>query len=104
MPAFREHAQIASVNMIADEDSKLRHYRLIEDRLPGSPRSMAAMLAGSDVAGPNAFLIDYGIARNSISRLSYVDVLLGRVDPAAVAGRRSSSGFGEERVPGASQP
>src|SRR6185369_6252739 len=33
LPAFRNHAEFGSVNMIADEDSKLRHYRLIEDRL-----------------------------------------------------------------------
>lgn len=88
LPAFREHAEIASVNMIADQDSKLRNYRRIEDRLPGSPRSMVTMLAGSVSAGPNAFRIDYSIDPRSVPRLSYVDVLMGRFDPAAIAGKK----------------
>jgi signal transduction histidine kinase len=88
LPAFREHAQLGSVNMIADEDSKLRHYRLIEDRLPDDPKSMALALAGSDAAGPNAFMIDYGIEPRSIPRLSYIDVMLGRFDPALVRGKK----------------
>jgi signal transduction histidine kinase len=88
LPALRAQAQIASVNMIADADSKLRHYRLIENRLPDHPKSLAAVLAGSAAVGPNDFLIDYGIAPRSIPRLSYVDVLMGRFDPAAVAGKK----------------
>jgi signal transduction histidine kinase len=85
--AFREHAELGSVNMIADEDSKLRHYRLTEDRVPDSPKSMAAVLAGS-AAGPNAFMIDYSIDPRSIPRLSYIDVMLGRFDPALVRGKK----------------
>jgi signal transduction histidine kinase len=85
---FREHAEVGSVNIVADDDGEPRQYRLIEDRMTGNPRTMAAALAGTDTNRPNAFLIDYSIDPASITRLSYVDVLTGRFDPAAVAGKR----------------
>jgi signal transduction histidine kinase/CHASE2 domain-containing sensor protein len=88
LPAFREHAELGSVNMVADQDSKLRHYRLTENRLPNNPKSMALALAGADVAGRNAFAIDYSIDPRSIPRLSYIDVMLGRFDPALVRGKK----------------
>jgi signal transduction histidine kinase len=84
---FANAAEIGLVNMVADDDGKPREYRLTEDRLSGSPLTMAAMLAGADSALPNAFLIDYSIDPATIPRLSYVDVLIGRYDRAAIAGK-----------------
>ena len=86
LPIFREHAAIGLVNIVADDDGEPRQYRLIEDRMTGNPRTMAAVLAGSDAN--DAFLIDYSIDPASIPRLSYVDVLTGRFDPAAIAGKK----------------
>jgi signal transduction histidine kinase/CHASE2 domain-containing sensor protein len=88
LPIFRQHAEAGLVNIVADDDGEPRQYRLIEDRMTGSPVTMAAMLAGSPRAGANAFIIDYSIDPASIPRLSYVDVLTGRFDPAAIAGRK----------------
>jgi signal transduction histidine kinase len=88
LPAFREHAALGSVNMIADDDSKLRHYRLTDNRLPNNPKSMALALDGSEAAGRDAFMIDYSIDPRSIPRLSYIDVMLGRVDPALIRGKK----------------
>jgi signal transduction histidine kinase len=49
---------------------------------------MAGVLAGSDPARPDVFLIDYSIDPRSIPRLSYIDILTGRFDAAAVAGKK----------------
>jgi signal transduction histidine kinase len=88
LPIFREHAAAGLVNVVADDDGEPRHYRLIEDRMSGSPMTMAALLDGTGSAGSNAFLIDYSIDPTAIPRLSYVDVLTGRFDPAAIAGKK----------------
>jgi signal transduction histidine kinase len=87
LPAFRAAAALGLVNMFPDSDGGLRHYRLSEDRLDGSPASLAAVLAAPLPPQPNAFAIDYSIAPDGIRRLSYVDVLTGRFDSATVAGK-----------------
>jgi signal transduction histidine kinase/CHASE2 domain-containing sensor protein len=86
LPAFAG-ARSGLVNIFADPDSRLRRYRLNEDRVPGAPMTLAAALAMPVRSQPNAFAIDYTIAPASIPRLSYVDVLTGRFDPRLVAGR-----------------
>jgi signal transduction histidine kinase/CHASE2 domain-containing sensor protein len=88
LPAFREHAEVGLVNMVADHDGKPRQYRIIEDRLTGSPVTLAALLAEPKRPTDNAFMIDYSIDPASIPRLSYVDVLTGGFDPAVVAGKK----------------
>jgi len=93
LPIFRAHAQTGLVNIVADDDGEPRHYRLIEDRMTGAPRTMADVLAGDPVPGGaardnNVFQIDYSIDPASISRLSYIDVLTGRFDAASVAGKK----------------
>jgi signal transduction histidine kinase/CHASE2 domain-containing sensor protein len=93
LPILSAHATTGLVNVVADDDGKPRQYRLVEDRMTGSPMTMAAVLAGSDAArpdaiSPNAFSIDYSIDPTTIGRLSYVDVMTGRFDPAAVAGKK----------------
>jgi len=88
LPIFREHAQVGLVNIVADGDGKPRQYRLAEDRLPGTPPTLAALLAAPKKAATNVFMIDYGIAPQSIARLSYVDVLTGRADPTVLAGKK----------------
>lgn len=93
LAAFAEHARIGLVNVFADADGRPRRYRLVEDRLPDRPMTMAAVLAapkGAALVGSqaNEFAIDYGIDPQSIARLSYVDVLTGNFDPKLVAGRK----------------
>ncbi len=85
---FGNLAETGLVNMVADDDGKPREYRLTEDRMPGNPPTMAAVLGGAGSAVPNAFLIDYSIDPASIPRLSYVDVMTGRYDPAVIAGKK----------------
>ncbi|MBW8786107.1 MAG: CHASE2 domain-containing protein, partial [Novosphingobium sp.] len=88
LPAFREHAKVGLVNMVADHDGKPRQYRITEDRLTDSPITLAGLLAAPKRPVENAFMIDYSIDPASIPRLSYVDVLTGRFDAAAVAGKK----------------
>ena len=63
---FANSAETGLVNIVAGEDGEPREYRLVEDRMSGSPRTMAAVLAGAGSALPNAFLIDYSIDPASI--------------------------------------
>jgi signal transduction histidine kinase len=85
---FGARADLGLVNVFADSDGRLRQSRIVEDRLPGSPSTLSAVLAAPLQPQPNAFEIDYSIAPASIPRLSYVDVLTGNFDPGLVAGKR----------------
>jgi signal transduction histidine kinase/CHASE2 domain-containing sensor protein len=88
LPAFRDHAKVGLVNIVADGDGKPRRYRIIEDRLTDSPMTLAAVLAAPMKPAGNSFMIDYSIDPGTIPRLSYVDVLTGGFDPALVAGKK----------------
>ncbi len=87
LPEFARHARLASVNVAAEQDGSVRRMaptaEFGEVRLP----AMFAMLAGG-APQTGRFYIDYGIAADSIFRISYADILLGRFDPAQIAGRQ----------------
>ena len=48
---------------------------------------MAGLLAGREAWRQEPFLIDYGIRPETLPHLSFADVMSGRFDPAAVAGK-----------------
>jgi diguanylate cyclase (GGDEF)-like protein/PAS domain S-box-containing protein len=83
--AFRPHATLATINLKPDSDGLTRRY--------GEPYSVdgvptfAASLIGSEPGTLQSFYIDFGIDPETIPRISYVDVLSGRFDPARVANR-----------------
>ena len=85
LPRFARHAQVASSNMIPDADGLMRvgreRYPWRGEMLPG----FAAAIAGT--TGDGVFTIDYGIRLDSLTRLSFVDVARGDVDPALLRGR-----------------
>ncbi|HET8611724.1 MAG TPA: EAL domain-containing protein [Sphingomonas sp.] len=87
IPAFRANAQLAAVNIVADSDGLVRHYPF-GVFTAGIPRpSMAAMLAGSTGRADTSFPIDGSIDPASIPRISFVDLIDGRVPAGALRGK-----------------
>lgn len=84
LPEFRQHADLASVNVYTDTDGLLRTM-VISDR---EFTSMAAALAHGEQISAGVFHIDFGIQLSTIPRFSYVDVLRGNVGAAEIAGKQ----------------
>lgn len=85
--SFRPYAQLASVNIMADGDGLVRSYPF-GTTTGGVPRpSIGAMLAGATGRSDTTFPIDGAIDPDSIPRISFVDLVHGRVPPGALAGK-----------------
>jgi EAL domain-containing protein (putative c-di-GMP-specific phosphodiesterase class I)/CHASE2 domain-containing sensor protein len=88
IPSLAEQAFLATANVLPDEDGALRHMPLGGETL-GVPRpSLAAMIAESTDNAAYSFAIDYAVDPATIPRHSFIDLIEGRVPPAALAGRR----------------
>lgn len=87
IPAFRDHAFLASVNVHPDHDGQLRTYSYGTETAGTSRPSVAAMLA--DVRGTigQDFRIDSAIDPKTIPRFSAIDILEGRIPRAQLEGR-----------------
>jgi len=86
-PMFR-NAWLGGVNIFAGSDGVVREYpaaTMIAGRIQPS---MAAILADNDDFGDRTFQPDWAIDARQIPRLSFVDVLNGRVPREAIAGKR----------------
>ncbi len=84
---FRPHIEPAHVNVRVGPDNLVRHYLAYEPFGGIDVPGLATRLADEAAPPPRIFMIDYGITPDSVSRLSYVDVMRGRVDPRAIAGK-----------------
>jgi EAL domain-containing protein (putative c-di-GMP-specific phosphodiesterase class I)/CHASE2 domain-containing sensor protein len=85
---LRDHAFLAAVNVIPDEDGSIRQMPLGLE-MGGVPRpSLAALLAEREGAIDGSFAIDYSIDPATIPRHSFVDVVEGRVPASALRGKR----------------
>jgi EAL domain-containing protein (putative c-di-GMP-specific phosphodiesterase class I)/CHASE2 domain-containing sensor protein len=85
---LRNHAFLASVNILPDADGQVRSMLLgIETDAVPRP-ALAALTAERDAAIGASFPIDYAIDPATIPRHSYADVLAGRVPAAALRGKR----------------
>ena len=87
LPAFRGHAQLAAVNIEADRDGLVRSYPYGVVTGGVARPSVGAMLAGSVGAAGRSFPIDGAIDPATIPRISFVDLLDGRVKPGALSGK-----------------
>lgn len=87
-PTFRRQVRIASVNAAPAADGLLRQHaashRWQDDVIP----SMPALLAAPARPIFDVFDIDFGIRPDTLSRVSYVDVLRGNFDPSIFEGRK----------------
>ncbi len=88
LPAFRPSAFIAGVNVQPDGDGVVRSYPLSIVTRGVTRPSIGAMLAETSATGGTAFPIDYAIDPDTIPRISFVDLLQGRVAPDRIAGKR----------------
>ena len=88
IPELHDHAFLAAVNVIPDEDGQVRQMPLGLE-IGGVPRpSLAALTAERDAASDGSFTIDYAIDPATIPRFSFVDVVTGRIPAEALRGKR----------------
>ncbi len=89
-PLFDDHVSTVSIDLRPDSDGRVRRIASRATRREGVLPTAPAWLYGG--AGPGAddgsqILIDYGIDPAAIPQLSFIDLLSGRFDPAAIAGK-----------------
>jgi diguanylate cyclase (GGDEF)-like protein/PAS domain S-box-containing protein len=75
LPAFAEHSWPALVNVFPDADGLVRRYPFGDHVRGNFVPSLGALLGGSSELRGGAFLIDFGVALQSIPVVSYADVL-----------------------------
>jgi diguanylate cyclase (GGDEF)-like protein/PAS domain S-box-containing protein len=81
---LRGHVTLGGVNFRPDDDGLIRSMAAKWSFGDHSVPSAVALIAGPEVAARSEVPIDYSISPASFTYLSYVDVLAGRVDPAAL--------------------
>ena len=81
---LRRHVTLGGVNFRPDDDGLIRSMAAKWSFGDQSVPSAVALLAGPEVAARGEVPIDYSISPASFTYVSYVDVLAGRVDPAAL--------------------
>ena len=87
LPAFAEQSWIASVNVVADRDGRIRGVPLADPIGGQDVPVLAGMLAGNTFSEPN-LKIDFGIDPATLDRVSVADLLDGKVAPERVRGRK----------------
>jgi PAS domain S-box-containing protein len=87
LPMFAEHTRVASANIYPDSDGIVRRLARVELWRGNLVPTMAAAAAGLEPTAMGRYYVDFGIAADRIKRVSYVDVLNGKVDPAVFAGK-----------------
>lgn len=81
-------AWTGGVNIFPDRDGIVREYAaatMIRNRIQPS---IATMIAQNTQMGDQSFQPDWGIKAENIPRISYVDLMEGRVPESAIAGKR----------------
>ncbi len=92
LPIFTEFVAVGSVNIFADGDGITRLGWVGQQTADGFRPSLVAWLFGTNSFETLSFGIDFGIDPASVPRVSFIDVVEGRVDPAALAGRKAIVG------------
>ena len=82
------HAWVGGVNIFPDADGLVREYPAAT-RIDGKVQpSIATLVAEKDELGDRSFQPDWAIDAAAIPRLSFVDVMQGRVPASALKGKR----------------
>ncbi|BDI60763.1 EAL domain-containing protein [Qipengyuania nanhaisediminis] len=89
---FREHTFVASVNVVPAANGRIIRYPNGVVTNGVARPSLANMLARSDGEVGNAFRVDQAIDINTIPRISFIDLVEGRVDSARVRGKHAVIG------------
>jgi diguanylate cyclase len=85
---FIDHVFLGGVNVVNDVDGLVRRLPLGTFTADTPRPSMASLLAEAPGEIDEMLEIDFSIDPATIPRLSYIDVLEGRFEPAQVAGKR----------------
>ncbi len=88
IPMLRAHAFLASVNIHPDSEGQVRTYENGVETAHVIRPSLAGMLAERSGSGSASFTIDQSIDPSAIPRVSFVDVMKGRVPGSVLAGKR----------------
>ncbi len=88
IPEFREHTFIASVNVSPSADGRITYYPHGTTTNGTARPSLANMLARTSGEVDQSFQVDQAIDIYSIPRISFVDLIEGRVPRSAVSGKR----------------
>ena len=86
-PEFAQNAILASVNVTPNDAGQIANYGYGETTGHVVRPSLAALLTGASGDLSHSFEIDQAVDPATIPRLSAVDVLNGKVDPALVSGK-----------------
>ena len=84
---FRDHVWLASVNVAADADGRVRRYpygQLIEGE---EVASAAAMLSGTFGEAGRDFAVNFAVRPETVPVLAAIDLLEGRLDAGHIEGR-----------------
>lgn len=88
IPAFREHTFVASVNVSPSQDGRITYYPHGTTTNGTARPSLANMLARTSGDVDQSFQVDQAIDINTIPRISFLDLVEGRVPRSAVEGKR----------------
>ena len=81
-------AWVGGVNIFPDRDGIVREYPAAITIGGSIQPSIATLVAEQDGIGDRSFQPDWAIDKNAIPRLSFVDVMNGRVRPEQIRGKR----------------
>ncbi|MDX1389398.1 MAG: CHASE2 domain-containing protein, partial [Acidobacteriota bacterium] len=84
IPSFRQHAILATINVQPAPDGLTRRYPASGEFAGKAVPSLAFALANGSPGTSESFDIDFGIASDSVQRISYLDVLTGMFDAERV--------------------
>ena len=88
IPEFREHTFVASVNVSPSADGRITLYPHGTTTDGIARPSLANMLAKASGEVDQSFQVDQAIDIHTIPRISFIDLIDGRVPRSAVAGKR----------------
>ena len=86
LPELAASARLAGINVRPEPDGLVRRARMMESGPEGPVASLPATIA-TGAGSLEDFYIDYGIRPESVTRISYADVLTGLFDPRVVGGK-----------------
>jgi len=88
IPKFREHSQLAFINVQPETDGLIRRMMVRESwKKQEFPSLPFALTEDADIQF-DSFFIDYAIRKDSIPRISMVDILRGTFDESTVSGKQ----------------
>ena len=87
LPAFREHAWLASVNVATDRDGRVRRYPYGQIIAGEEVPSVASMLSGTFGAAETDFAVNFAITPSSVPSYPVIDLLGGEVTSTMIEGR-----------------